>query len=308
METKIVLMGTPEFAANIFEKVIEAGYNIVAVISQPDKPVGRKKILQPTPVKELALKHNIPVYQPIKIRADYEFVKQINPDLIITCAYGQIVPQGLLDIPKYGCINIHGSLLPKLRGGAPIHRAIMNDDKEAGVTLMEMIDKMDAGKMYAKLSLPILDSDNLDSLSKKLSDLGAELILENLPKYLNGELKGIEQDESLVTYGFNIKREEEQIDWNKSTREVFNHIRALSMKPGAYTLFEGKSMKIYESKISSDKYNGEPGQIVDVNKKLVIKTSDGALEVLKLQLEGKNMVDALSFVNGHNNLLNQILK
>ncbi len=302
-DTRIILMGTPIFAANIFEKVIKAGYNIVAMISQPDREVGRKRIIQLTPCHEVANKYNIPLFNPERIKENYDFIKELKPDLIVTCAYGQIVPQGLLDIPRLGCINIHGSLLPKLRGGAPIHRAIMNDDKETGVTLMEMIDKMDAGRMYAKEKIEILDSDNLDSLSAKLSDLGAKLILESLDKYIDGKLEGAFQDENDVTFGFNIKREEERINWNKTSREIFNHIRALSSKPGAYTYYQGKSVKIYASKISNKCYNGEVGEIVDTNKVLTIKTRDGAINVLELQLEGKNKVDALSFINGHKDLL-----
>ena len=206
---RIVFMGTPEIAANVLQALIENEYNIVGVIAQPDKPIGRKKILEPVPTKKVALKHGIPVFQPYKIKLDYEFLKELKPDLIITLAYGQIVPQGVLDIPPLGCINLHGSLLPKYRGAAPIQYAIKNGDKITGVTLMEMIDKMDAGKMYAKKTIAISDDDNSSSLFNKIGECAKELILETLPLYLEGKLNGEEQDESLVSFCPTIKPEEE---------------------------------------------------------------------------------------------------
>ncbi len=298
-DLKIMLMGTPKFAVTVFEKIILDKWNVIGIISQPDRPVGRKKVLLPTSTKELAIKYAIPVFQVEKIKLDYQFIKEMKPDLIITCAYGQIVPQGLLDIPPYGCLNVHGSLLPKLRGGAPIHRSLMNGETQTGITIIEMVAKMDAGKMYAQKSLPILDSDNLDSLSTKLSLLGADLIIDILPKYLNGELQGIEQDESQVTFGYNIQREEERINWNQQSRSIFNHIRALSSSPGAYTTYNGKSVKIFASEISALTYPGIAGEIVDISNGLVVKTLDGALKVLELQIAGKNKMTGQNFINGH---------
>jgi methionyl-tRNA formyltransferase len=291
-------MGTPEFAVPVFQAVIDLGYDVVGLVSQPDRPVGRKKEILPTPTKKLALENEIPVFQPEHIKDDYETIKTWNPDLIITCAYGQIIPQGLLDLPRFGCINVHASLLPKLRGGAPIHRAIMNDDFETGITIIDMVAKMDAGKMYTQSTLPIVDNDNLESLSDKLSDLGALILSRFLPDYLAGTVEGIEQDEAEVTFGYNIKPEEERIDWNLPSRTVFNHIRALDPQPGAYTTLNGQHLKVYRTQIETHKGNEPAGTILDIKDGILVKTSDGALKLEEVQLEGKRRMTAQELVNG----------
>ncbi len=209
---KLVFMGTPEISAYVFEKMIEDGYNFVGLIAQPDHPVGRKGLLEKVPTKVIAEKYNIPVFQPVKIRDDYAFIDEIKPDLVITLAYGQIVPQGFLDKIPMGCLNLHGSLLPKYRGASPIQTALINGEKVTGVTLMEMVKAMDAGRMYAKKEVVIDEDDNSTSLFNKIKIAASELILEALPLYINGELKGEPQDENEVTFCSLIKPEQEKLD------------------------------------------------------------------------------------------------
>ena len=306
---RIIFMGTPEISATVLEGIISSGYNVVAVIAQPDRPVGRKKILMPVPTKEVALRHNIPVYQPIKIRKEYEFVKELNPDVIITLAYGQIVPQGLLDIPPLGCLNLHGSLLPKYRGAAPIQYALMNNDKVTGMTLMKMVKEMDAGEMYATEEVIIEESDNSTSLFKKMGEAALRLILKELPNILEGRLVGTPQDESLVSFSPSIKPEEEKLDLNKSKEELHGYIRALSDIPGAYLYLQGLKFKIYRSSIVSDELIGKVGEIVKADKKgLHLQTKNGVLALIDVQLEGKKRMDYMSFINGHPNLLHELLQ
>ncbi len=295
---RIIFMGTPEFAATILQGLIDASYNVVGLVSQPDRPVGRKRIIEPTPTKKVALKYNIPVCQEEKIKKDYSFIENLKPDLIVTCAYGQIVPQGLLDIPPLGCINVHASLLPKHRGGAPIHRAIINGDKETGVTIMEMIDKMDAGRMYAKKSIPILDSDNLETMFNKLQIVGRDLLLEVLPSYIDGKLIGEVQNEEEVTFAWNIKHEEEEINWNKTSREIFNHIRGLYPSPATYTYLDGEVVKVFVSEIVDETSEFEVGTIVNTKKGITVACKKGLLKIKELQVSGKKRMDAASFLNG----------
>ena len=295
---KVIFMGTPDFAVPVLEGLIE-NYEVILVVSQPDKKVGRKQELKNTPIKEVALKHNIPVFQPIKIREDYDEIIKLNPDIIVTCAYGQIIPKVILDCPKLGCINVHASLLPKLRGGAPIHKAIIDGYKTTGITIMYMDVKMDDGDIISQKEIEILDSDNLESLHDKLSVLGKELLLETLPSIINGTNERIKQDEAEVTFAYNIKREEEHIDFNKSNREVFNLIRGLSPVPGANAILFDNEMKIYDSIISDKEYKGINGEIVDITKQgIVVKTNDGSIIITKIKPFGKKMMDSNSYVNG----------
>ena len=297
---RMVFMGTPDFAVNLLQGLID-NYrdDIVGVVSQPDKLVGRHQVLTPTPIKALAQKYNIPVIQPEKIRKDFQEVLDLKPDIIITCAYGQIIPKEILDAPKLGCINVHGSLLPKLRGGAPIHKAIIDDYKVTGITIMYMDVGMDTGDMISKVEVPILDSDNLESLHDKLSVAGTKLLLETLPSILDGTNSREKQNEEEVTFAYNIKREEEHIDFTKTSREVFNLIRGLCPIPSANVIFEGNEMKIYNSSISDKKYSGECGEIVDITKEgIVVKTMDGAIVLTEIKPFGKKRMDASSYVNG----------
>lgn len=290
-------MGTPDFAVSILEALIQHQYNVIAVISQPDKPTGRKQKVLPTPVKEVALQHGIPVFQPIKIRKEYNFIADLKPDLIVTCAYGQIVPKEVLEMPTHGCINVHASLLPKLRGGAPIHHALLRGFETTGITIMQMSEKMDAGPLYASKECKILKQDNLESLYNKLKKIGANLLMETLPSILAG-LKPIPQDEAGVTYAFNIKREEEKINWLTTSTEIFNQIRALSPTPGAYSVFSNQIIKFYDSKIKDYSGDEKPGTIVLTSDELLIKTLDGAISILELQLSGKKKMDIASFLRG----------
>lgn len=301
-DKKIVFLGTPEFSACVLQGLIDAKYNIIAVVTQPDKPVGRKKILTPTPVKEVALRHNIDVYQPVSLRKDYEFLKNMDFDMLITAAYGQILPQEVLDLSKVNNINVHASLLPKHRGGAPIHRSIINGDKTTGVTIMKMVYKMDAGCMYAKQEVEIDEQINTTELFNKLQYVGRDLLLKVLPDLLDNKLEGIEQNEDEATYSFNIKREEEKIDFNKTTLQVHNLIRGLAEVPGAYCIFKEKEMKVYKAKIYKlCEDNVEVGSLKIENKnELIVKCSDGYLRLLEIKLEGKQRMDVNAFLNGCN--------
>lgn len=308
-ELKIVFMGTPNISAHVFEGMINEGYNFVALVSQPDRPVGRKGILEKTPTKVIAEKYNIPVFQPEKIRKDYDFIKDLKPDLIITLAYGQIVPQGLLDIPTLGCLNLHGSLLPKYRGAAPIQYALINQEKITGMTLMEMIDKMDAGKMYGFEQIIIDEEDNSTSLFIKMAEAALKLILEKLPLYIAGQLPGLEQDENLATYAPSIKSEKEHLDLNLNKEEILGWIRALSDHPGAYLYLDDAKFKIYKAKIVSDEISHQVGEITQSDKNgLTVQLSNGKISLLDVQKEGKKRMDYKSFINGNQGLLGKILK
>lgn len=309
---RIVFMGTPDFAVNVLQGLIDNYKNeIVGVVSQPDKKVGRHQILTNTPVKSLALKNNIKVVQPEKIRKEYDIVLDLKPDIIITCAYGQIIPKEILDYPKFGCINVHASLLPKLRGGAPIHKAIIDGYDKTGVTIMYMDVGMDTGDMISKIEVPILDSDNLESLHDKLSIAGTDLLLATLPSIFDGTNKREVQNESEVTYAYNIKRDEEHIDFSKTNREVFNLIRGLSPIPCSNAILDEKEMKIYDAKMIDKKYNGECGEIVDITKEgIIVVCGSGSVVLTTVKPFGKKKMDAYSYVNGigKDNLIGKVFK
>lgn len=298
-KTKVVFMGTPDFAVPVLEGLIE-NYEVVGVVSQPDKRVGRKQVLVNTPIKEVALKHNILVLQPEKIRDDYEDILKLNPDIIVTCAYGQIIPSVILDYPKLGCINVHASLLPKLRGGAPIHKAIIDGYTKTGITIMYMDKKMDNGDIISTSETEILDSDNLESLHVRLSIMGRDLLLKTLPSIIEGTNKRIKQNEDEVTYAYNIKREEEHINLNKTRREVFNQIRGLSPVPGANLLIDGEEFKIYGSEISERKFtNKEIGEVTGLYKEGIgVMTLDGEIILTDIKPFGKKRMSASSYING----------
>ena len=307
---KVVFMGTPDFAVNVLQGLID-NYDVIGVVSQPDKRVGRHQELVNTPVKELALKYNIHVFQPERIKEDYKDILDLNPDIIVTCAYGQIIPKEILDYPRLGCINVHASLLPKLRGGAPIHKSIIDDYGKTGITIMYMDQKMDSGDIISQREIEILDSDNLESLHDKLSVIGTKLLLDTLPSIIDGTNNRIKQDESQVTYAYNIKREEEHIDFNKTSREIFNLIRGLSPVPSANAILFDKELKVYESKISDKTYNGKCGEIVDVNKEgIVVKTGDTSIILTIIKPFGKKKMDAYSYVNGigRDNLIGKVFE
>ena len=301
---RFVFMGTPDFSVPVLEALIK-NYDVKAVVTQPDKEVGRGGKLAKPPVKLIAEEHNILVVQLERLRDSYEEVIALEPDIIITCAYGQILPKELLDYPKYGCINVHASLLPKLRGGAPIHRALLNGDTKTGITIMYMAPGMDDGDIITQEEIDISDTDTAATLHDKLSKLGSKLLIETLPSILDGTNKRIKQNESEVTFAPIIKKEDEQIDFSKTSKEIYNQIRGLNSFPGAYFMFEGKRIKVWESIIKNEYYSNKlDGEIVKFyDEGLGIKTSNGVICLTVIQPEGKPRMKALDFINGHKDSL-----
>ena len=301
---KIVFMGTPHFSAPILESVHNK-YGVTIVVTQPDKLVGRKKVLTFSPVKEKALELGIEVFQPRSIKEDYQKVLDINPDIIITAAYGQIIPQEIIDLPRLGCINVHGSLLPKLRGGAPIQRAIERGHTKTGITIMYMAMKMDSGDIISQREIPILDTDNSGILFEKLSKLGEELLMDTLPSIFNGTNDRIKQNLDEVTFGFNLKREEEKIDWNMGMLEIERKLRAFSPGPYLYTTIDNKNIKIFEMEthicdgFKTNHVNKENGEIVKIfDDSIGVKVKDGVLKIKEVQLAGKQRQSVKVFMNG----------
>lgn len=295
-------MGTPAFSVPILEGLLEEGYEVVAVVTQPDRPVGRKKIITPTPVKEAAVKHGLLVLQPEKISGSEEMEKIIalQPDVIITAAFGQFLPEKLLQAPVHGAINVHASLLPKHRGGAPVHYSIINGEKETGVTIMEMIKKMDAGGIYAQESLPITKQDDVGTMFEKLSALGKQLLLKTLPDILNGNLSPRPQDESKVTFSPNITREQEAIDWNKTAEEIDNQVRGMRPWPIAFTTYEQTRWKLLNVEALAEKTTAEPGTIIKKDKKnlWIACGKQTVLAIKELQPAGKGKQAVNEFLNG----------
>lgn len=297
---RIVFMGTPSFAVPILEGLIEQ-YQVVMVVCQPDRKKDRKGNVVIPDTKRVAFEHGIKVFQPMKVREDYQTIIEMQPDMIVTCAYGQIIPKELIDFPQYGCINVHGSLLPKLRGGAPIHWAIIRGFKETGITVMSMSEKMDAGDIISQKSLEIGKDEILDSLYQRMSILGRDLLLETIPSILDGTAKYFPQDEEEVTFGFNVTREEEKICFEKSGKEVHNLVRGLNSIPGAYCYLEGKRMKVYKIEIVSGKSfsKGAIGEIVDVDKdSMIVCCGDGFIRIMEIALEGKKRCFVHDYFNG----------
>ena len=297
-DIRIVFMGTPEFASNVLKGLVENNYNIVAVVSQPDKEVGRKRILTPSPVKEMALSHGLKVLTPYKIRKEYEEVLSLEPDLIITCAYGQIIPKELLDYPKYKCINTHGSLLPTGRGGAPIQRSIMNGEDKTGITIMFMNEKMDEGDILYQEEMPIDIHDTNATLFNKLSDLALQMLLKFLPEYIKGNYTAIKQDNDKASYTYNITKEEEFISFNEDVKKVYDHIRGLLDNPGAYFVANDKKYKLIS--VDFEYCNDTDAGLIRglENNYFRIDAINGFIKVLKIKPEGKNEMDARAFFNG----------
>lgn len=303
---KIIFMGTPSFAVPSLEALNEK-YEVVLVVSQPAKPEGRKGILKNPPVALKALELGIQLFQPEHIKNEYEYFKNIKADMIVTAAYGQFIPTKILNLYKK-CINVHGSLLPHHRGGAPIQRAIINGDKKTGVTIMEMVKKMDAGRMYASSEIPILDSDNNSSLFEKLAIIGKNLLMENIEDIYNGKNEGIMQNEEEATISPNIAPEEEKIIFNIDARKVFNLIRGLSDEPGAYCEYNGQRIKIYKASIEKNDSDASPGTIINIKKSLIVKCKTDAISILELQIPGKKRMNVKDFLNGQKLLnLNDII-
>jgi len=306
-ELRIVFMGTPDISAGVLKWLIDNKYNVVGVIAQPDRPVGRKNIIEKVPTKKVAESYNIPVFQPIKIRKENDFLSGLNPDLIITLAYGQIVPESVLNAPKIGCLNLHGSLLPKYRGAAPIQYSLINNDKITGMSLMKMVKEMDAGEVYATEVVEISEDDNSTSLFEKMMIASCSLLEKSLDKYVNNELIGKEQDVNEVTFCPTIKSEQEKLDLSLSAKEIYGWIRGLSDEPGAYLNLEGSKVKIFKAKLIDDQSSGKAGEIIQSDKNgLVFQTINGKISILELQKAGKNRMEYKSFVNGNQNLVGKI--
>ena len=300
-ELKIVFMGTPEFSVPVLEGLIE-NYKVRAIVTQPDRPIGRHGEMSASPVKRVGIKNTILVLQPDKIKEHIEEITSLEPDLIITCAYGQILPKEILDCPRLGCVNVHASLLPKLRGGAPIHRAIMNGYKKTGITIMYMGIGMDDGDIITQEAIDIDINDTAETLHDKLSILGKDLLLKTLPSIIDGTCERTKQDSSLVTYGFNIKREDERIDFSKTKREIYNKVRGLNSWPGAYCLYEGKILKVWKCREGEtyrpDLFDGQVTAIYPDG--FGVKVSNGEIIFTTVQPEGKKKMEATDFLNGIN--------
>ena len=299
MKPTVIFMGTPDFAVGILKTLIDT-CDVKLVVSQPDKKVGRKQELRKTPVKELAEQYEIPVFQPEKIKADYDCVLEHDVDLIVTCAYGQLIPSAILEHPKYGCINVHASLLPKYRGGAPIHKAIMNGEKVTGITIMYMVDKMDAGNIISKAEYQIKDTDNVGILHDELSKLGSTLLAETLPKIIDGTNASIPQNEEEVTFAWNIKREEERIDFEQDGKTILNQIRGLNPWPVANFLLNDMEYKVYEAYMELGS-KGNIGDIVELKKDSIgIQAKDSIIYITSLKPFGKKKMIVRDYLNGIN--------
>ncbi|SCW40539.1 methionyl-tRNA formyltransferase [Ruminococcaceae bacterium YRB3002] len=303
-DIRIVFMGTPEIACGIAGALMENGYNIVLGVCQPDKPVGRKQILTAPPVKDVLSLREIPVYQPNSLKTEeaYEHIVFFKPDLIVTCAYGKILPKNILDIPKYGCLNVHASLLPARRGSAPIQRAILDGDEVTGITIMKMDEGMDTGDILAVREVPIGDDMHSSELFEIMGRTGAGLLLETIMPYINGDITPVKQDSDKATYCPPITSGEGAIDWTRSAFLIHRQVHALSTWPGAYTFFGGKKIKIYDTSLVSDDegLSGEPGEVVKAHKKdLWIATGDGIIAVNVLQPEGGKRLNAIDCAHNY---------
>ena len=295
-------MGTPEFAVGTLEEIIRAGHKVVLVVTQPDKPKGRGKAMQYTPVKECALAHGIEVFQPVKVKEpeNIEVLRKYEPDLIIVAAFGQIVPKSILDMPKYGCVNVHASLLPKYRGAAPIQWAVINGDEVTGVTIMRMNEGIDTGDMIAKKTVRLAEDETGGSLFDKLAQVGAQLCVETMEMIEAGKVEYIPQNNEEATHTSMIRKELGLIDWNRPAVEIERLIRGLNPWPSAYTQLSGKTFKIWKAKVVSDENTYEPGCICRIDKEgMYVQTGEGILLLTEVQMEGKKRMEASAFLRGY---------
>lgn len=299
---RVVFMGTPDFSVGTLEAILEAGHEVAGVVTQPDKPKGRGNAMQATPVKEAALMHNLPVYQPLRVR-DPEFIKQmqaLHPDVIVVVAFGQIIPKEILELPPLGCINVHASLLPKYRGAAPIQWAVIDGEAQSGVTIMKMDTGLDTGDMLAKTVVVLDRKETGGSLFEKLSIAGAGLLVETLPKLAAGDLEGQKQPkESPNAYARMIKKADGCIDWNRSAGEIERLVRGMNPWPSAFSHLEGKTLKIWSADVVQENSIQKPGTIVRTDKHAIyVQTGDGLLRLDEVQLEGKKRMPADAFLRG----------
>jgi len=297
---KVIFMGTPDFAVPVLQKLIQ-NTNVVLVVTQPDKLVGRKQVLTKTPVKIEAEKYNIPVFQPNKIREDYEFILNTDADIIITCAYGQIIPKVILDYPRLGCVNVHASLLPKYRGGAPIHWCLINGEEKTGISIMYMDEAMDSGDIISQEEYIIKDTDNVGILHDELSKIGANLLIETLPSIIDGTNNRIKQNISDVTYAYNVKREDELVNFNDKGNNIINKIRGLNPWPLANFKLDDVEMKVIDAHFIENKNISEFGIVVDINKNVFgISCKDGIIYLDRIKPFGKKAMDIKDYLNGIN--------
>lgn len=297
---KIIFMGTPEFSVNVLQKLIDSNLDVALVISQPDKKVGRGQMIIETPVKRVAVENNLEVFQPENINEHVDVIKSVNPDFIVTCAYGQILKKETLELANIKAINVHASLLPKHRGGAPIHRAILNGDEYSGVSIMEMIPKMDAGNVFIQEKVKIEYEDTLASLHDKLSSLGASMIVEAINMIATTNDSGSVQDESKVTYSPNISKEERVLSFNDSSRNIYNKVRAFNPFPSTTIKYGKHSIKVFGVKELDKVSNNEPGYIEDITKDgIEVCTNDNNILITELVIPGKSKMNALQFYNGN---------
>ena len=299
---RVIFMGTPNFAVGTLEEIIRAGHEVVLVVTQPDKPRGRSGALQFPPVKESALSHGIEVFQPKKIREEenVEFLRKYNADIIVVAAFGQLLPKSILEMPKYGCINVHASLLPKYRGAAPIQWSVINGDAVTGVTIMQMDVGMDTGDMIAKREVVISEDETGGGLFDKLAEVGAKLCVDTMVEIENGTAVRTPQNHEEATHVSMISKELGNIDWNKSAVEIERLIRGLNPWPSAFTKLEGKTFKIWKAKVVSSNTGKQPGCITSAGKEgLEVQTGEGVLSLLEVQLEGKKRMDVDAFLRGY---------
>ena len=296
---RIIFMGTPEFACPILKALIDQGEQVVAVVTQPDRPKGRGQKLVSPPVKELALQHGIPVHQPLKVRVPefVEVVRNLKPDLIVVVAFGQILPKALLDIPPFGCVNVHASLLPRYRGAAPINWCIINGETETGITTMLMDPGLDTGPMLLKRSTPIDDNEDIASLHDRMSVMGTELLVETLDALKAGSIKAQQQDDSLTCYAPMLKKEDGLINWHRDARSIHNQVRGMVVWPGAYTLLHGHPLKVLRARIGEGV--GLPGSVLRAARGVFeVACLSGSLYFDEVQLAGKKRLDVASFLAG----------
>ncbi len=301
---KIVFIGTPEFGAIVLERLIKRGHKPFLVITEPDKPVGRKQILTPPPVKVLAGNYHIPVVQPEKLKNWEEEIRKIKPALIIVAAYGHIIPKEILEIPKYRCLNVHPSLLPKYRGPSPIQYAILNGDEKTGVTIMRLSEKMDAGPIIIQKEVKIDEKETFKKLHDKLAEIGAELLIQTIPKLFAGTISSQEQNEQKATYTKILTKDDGKIDWQKPAKDIEGQIGALNPEPGVFTEYKDKVLKILEADFLSNQTDKQVGEVfLTEDKKLAVQGGKNCLILEKLQLEGGKPVSAEDFLRGHQDFI-----
>ncbi len=301
---RVVFWGTPEFAVESLKALLNSKHQVVAVVTQPDKPKGRGKKLAPPPVKVVAQEHGIPVLQPEKVKSNkelYEELKRLEPDIFVVVAYGKILPKEIIELPKYKTVNVHASLLPEYRGAAPIHRAIMEGKEKTGVCIMEITEQLDAGDIYSCIEIPILEEDDITTVHNKLAKAGADLLVDVLNKIEKGEITKTPQEDSKATYAKPIKKEEGRIDWNRSAREIFNQIRALKVWPKAFANFRDKQVKILEAEVLDETATGNPGEVVQIikGKGFVVQTGKGKILIKKLQFPNSKPISGDDAVKGY---------